>query len=209
MAMLADIGQWTSVLRDVLLGAAAAATATFAYLGLSSWRKELKGKSEYQLAKDVLKAIYKVREAFKIVRNPAVYSYEYPDDMINPHGHLKREYEYEGVAHVYQKRWEKMAEAFQEIEDLHLDAQVEWGPEYQDVIRKLRRCRVDLQIAIQTMLERKKDPRVGEATGTDESAEERSVLYNMGEASKHDKFTPEIAEAIDEFEKWLRPKIKR
>ena len=207
--MLADVGQWTSVLRDVLLGAFAATTAFFAYLGLSTWRRELKGKSEYQLAKDVLKAVYKVREAFKVVRNPAIFSYEYPDDIINHHGHLKRESEYEGTAHVYQERWKKMAEAFQELEDLHLDAQVEWGPEYQDVIRKLRGCRVDLLIAIQTMLERKKDPRVGEPTKPEKLEEERSVLYNLGEGSKYGKFTPEIAEAIGEFEKWLRPKIKR
>lgn len=207
--MLSDVGQWTSVLRDVLLGAAAAATAFFAYLGLSTWRRELKGKSEYQLAKDVLKAVYKVREAFKFVRNLLIYSYEYPDDMKDPHGHLKREYEYEGTAHVYQERWKKVAEAFQELEDLHLDAQVEWGPEYQDVIRKLRSCLVDLQIAIQTMLERKKDPRMGELTDAEKLEEERSVLYNLGGGSKHDKFTPEIAEAIGEFEKWLRPKIKR
>ena len=180
--MLADVGQWTSVLRDVLLGAAAAATAFFAYLGLSTWRRELKGKSEYQLAKDVLKAVYKVREAFKFVRNLLIYSYEYPDDMKDPHGHLKREYEYEGTAHVYQERWKKVAEAFQELEDLHLDAQVEWGPEYQDVIRKLRSCLVDLQIAIQTMLERKKDPRMGELTDAEKLEEEPSVLTTWARA---------------------------
>ena len=43
----------------------------------------------------------------------------------------------------------------------------------------------------------------------EEKAEERSVLYHIGEDSKHDKFTPEINEAIQEFENWLRPHIKK
>jgi len=45
--------------KDIIVAGSAASAAFFAYLGLSTWRKELKGKSEYQLAKDVLKSVYK------------------------------------------------------------------------------------------------------------------------------------------------------
>jgi hypothetical protein len=177
-------------------------------LGLSAWREELKGKSEYQLAKDVLKSVYKVREAFKLVRNPMIYQYEYPEGMRDHHGHLKHEHDYEGTAHVYEKRWDKLAEAFGELEEHHLAAQVEWGPEFQEVIVKLRSCRVELLIAIQQMLERKKNPRETAMTKPEERAEERSVLYNLGGDSMHDKFTPQIEEAINAFEQWLRPHIR-
>jgi len=176
-------------------------------LGLSTWRKELKGKSEYELAKRVLKSVYKVREAFKHVRSPAIYQYEYPEGMRNHHGHLKPEHNYEGTAYVYEKRWEKMHEAFKELEEAHLEAQVEWGPEHQDVIVKLRQRRSELLIAIQQMLERKKDPH-SEPRKSEEIAEERSVLEHFGKNSKHDKFTPQIDEAVAEFEKWLRPHVR-
>lgn len=199
---------WISTAKDILLGLSAAAAALFAYLGLSAWKRELKGKSEYQLAKDVLKSVYRVREAFKHARNPAIYQYEYPEDMTDHFGHLKREHRYEGTAHVYEKRWEIMAKAFQDLEEYHLDAQVEWGSEFQNKIVKLRTCRVNLMIAIQQNLERIKNPSTAALSPAEQRAEERSVLYNLGPDSNQDKFTLEIEEAINEFEKWLRPYVK-
>lgn len=206
---ISELSPWIAAAKDSLLGLSAVTAAIFAYLGLSAWKKELKGKAEYQLAKDVLKSVYKVREAFKHVRNPAIYKYEYPENMTDYHGHLKKEHNYEGTAYVYENRWKKMAEAFTELEEHHLNAQVEWGAEFQDVIIKLRSCRVELQIAIQQMLERKKDPEFNRMTTREQRAEERSVLYYGGDDSEYDKFTPEINQAIDKFEKWLRPHINK
>lgn len=205
---IAQLGEWISAAKDVLVGLPAVSAAVFAYLGLSAWRKELKGKAEYHLAKEVLKSVYRVREAFKHVRQAAIYQYEYPEDMADHHGHLKQEHDYEGTAHVNEKRWNVMVEAFQELEEHHLAAQVEWGPDFQDVIVKLRSCRVELMIAIQKMLERKKNPRDAQSNTPEERAEERSVLYYLGSDSEHDKFTPEIDQAVSDFEQWLRPHIK-
>ncbi len=201
--------EFVTAFKDILVGLSALSAAVFAYLGLTTWRKELKGKSEYQLAKEVLKSVYMVREAFKHVRNPGIFQYEYPEEMLDNTGYLKQGYEYEGTAHVYKKRWEIMAEAFHELEEHHLEAQVEWGAKFQDVITKLRSCKVDLQIAIQQMLEQKKNPREIEPISIEERTQERSVLYFHGSDSKYEKFTPQIDEAINEFEKWLRPHIKR
>jgi hypothetical protein len=205
---IAEVATWISAGKDLLLGLSALAAAIFAYLGVSAWKKELKGKAEYQLAKNVLKAVYRVREAFKHVRNPAIYQYEYPDEMRDHHGQLKREKNYEGTAHVYEKRWEKMAEAFGALEELHLDAQVEWGAEFQNKIVKLRSCRIELMIAMQKMLEQKKYPTPSPVTPREQKAEEFSILYHIGEDSKHDRFTPKINGAIKEFEVWLRPYVK-
>jgi hypothetical protein len=204
----AEIGGWVTIVKDVLLGLSAVSAAVFAYLGLDAWRKELKGKAEYELAKNVLKSAYRVRESFKHVRHPAIFQYEYPPDMTDHIGHLKPEHDYEGTAHVYETRWKKMDEAFRELEEHHLAAQVEWGAEFQDVIKKLRSCRADLLVTIQQFLERKKNPHGASRSTAEERAEERSVLYHLGSDSKHDKFTPEIDAAVDEFEKWLRPHIR-
>ena len=59
------------------------------------------------------------------------------------------------------------------------------------------------------MLDRKKNPYNTAPRKAEEIAEERSVLYHIGEESKHDKFTPQINEAVDKFEQWLRPHITR
>ena len=71
-----NASEYISAIKDVLIGLSALFAAIFAYMGLTTWRKELKGKSEYQIAKDVLKSVYRVRDAFKQVRHPAIYQYE-------------------------------------------------------------------------------------------------------------------------------------
>ncbi|MGD0653640.1 MAG: hypothetical protein ABSA16_04795 [Thermoguttaceae bacterium] len=66
------IPEYITLAKDIILAISALAAAFIAWRGLATWRKELKGKSEYEIAKQVLKAVYKVREAFKIARNSGV-----------------------------------------------------------------------------------------------------------------------------------------
>ncbi len=198
-----------SEIKDIAVGLSAVYAAFFAYKGINTWREELKGKSEYQLAKDTLRAVYKVREAFKYVRGPIIYAYEYPEEMTSPSGHLKPECRYEGTAYVYDNRWKRLHEAFLELEEYHLEAMVEWGSAHQDTIVPLRECRVKVQMAIQHLLSRYKDPDEPDWMSIDERKEQQGVLYYGGEKSKFDSFTPEINLAVMRFEDWLRPHISR
>jgi len=201
--------EWIPVVKDIVVAISAGGAAVIAYKGLGTWQRELKGRSEYQLAKDVIRSVYKVREAFKHVRNPVIMGYEYPKDMTTHSGHLKDELRYEGTAYVYETRWKKMDEAFSELEEKNLEALVEWGSDYQDTIVALRRCRGELLMAIQDMLARYKNPHEENWKNREQQTEERSVLYHIGEDSIHDKFTPDINTAIMLFEEWLRPHVSR
>ncbi len=203
-----EVNSWTSAGKDILVGASAVATTFFAYSGVTAWKKELKGKAEYQLAKDVLKSVYRVREAFKHVRNPAIFQYEYPEDMAEPSGHLKQEHKYEGTAHVYENRWKEMTKAFAELEEHHLEAQVEWGAKFQDVIVDLRSCRADLLVVIQMMLQQTKNPRLFPYNASNEKKKD-TVLYYYIDSDTENEFTLKIEQAMDKFEVWLRPHIEQ
>lgn len=202
---IAEITEWISAAEEAIIGLSAVLATIFAYVGLNTWRKELKGKAEYQLAKDVLKSVYKVREAFKYVRHPAIFAYEYPEEKRDYSG--MREGDYENIDYVYKKRWEKMTEAFEELEERHLEAQVEWGSKFQNVIVKLRTCRAELLVEIRRMLDEKKNPQRDKKPMEKEKA--RSILYENPGNSESDKFTPQIDAAVKEFEVWLRPYIKK
>lgn len=180
--------------------------AALAFVGLRTWRLQLKGTAEYTLAKEVLKSVYRVREAFKHVRNPAIFSYEYPESMRQPSGHLKDECRAEGTAHVYEERFKVLNEAFRTLEDRTLDAQVEWGSDYAKIIVPLRKCRAELLVALQNHVEVMKPGHERRRTTVDERREARSVMYYLGEdQAELDSFTPEINSAITQFEQRLRP----
>jgi hypothetical protein len=56
---LVNIGTWVTAGKDILVGLSAVVAAFFAYRGLSAWRKELKGKSEYKDKIRLLISLYK------------------------------------------------------------------------------------------------------------------------------------------------------
>lgn len=202
---------WTLLANssNQIVAIAAALTALFAYLGLRTWRHELKGRSEYERAKLLLKAVYKVRDSFYHVRHIAIYQFEYPEEMRDYHGHLKEEHNYEGTAHVYETRWKVLSDAFRQLEEQNLEAQVEWGDEFIDIIIPLRECRTDLEIALQQFLEAKKTSKEEEGISTEEWKDIRSKIYFYGKDSKHETFQPKIDAAIKKFEDRLRPIIKK
>jgi hypothetical protein len=194
---------WTeiiSIIKDVVVALAAVFAAFVAFSGLRAWRRELKGKSEFTRAKEVLKAVYRVRYAFWDVRNPAIWQYEYPKDMCDSDGRLKKENSYEGRLQVYEKRWKNLENAFNQLKEQHLDAEVEWGHDFQDVIEPLLKCQGELMVAIQQYLEPHSD-----RTVPDENQSKWSEIVHR---SRNDKFTQQIDAAIQEFEKRLRPLIK-
>jgi hypothetical protein len=60
------------LLSNTLQTLATVAAVTVGYMGLSTWKKQLKGKTEYQLARRCLIGIYKLRDAINEVRHPLI-----------------------------------------------------------------------------------------------------------------------------------------
>lgn len=195
-------------ISDQLASLVALIAAALAYAGLQTWRLQLKGTSEYTLAKEVLKAAYRVREGFKHVRNPAIFGYEYPESTREENGYLKDACRAEATAHVYQERFKVLNESFQLLEDHTLDAQVEWGIKFSTLIMPLRKLRAELLVSLQDYVHGMKPGASMRRTSLDDRREERSVMYYLGEnQSEFDKFTPEINRAIEAYEYELRPII--
>ena len=208
MSEITEIAEYTKVIQNVVVSVCALSTATIALIGYNKWKKELKGKSEYEKAKEVLKAVFKVKRGFSIVRNPMMFSYEYPEEIRDSPGHPQGNDRYEAISHAYENRWKHLNDAFQELEDLNLDAIVEWGSEFGEVIVPLRKCKGELLVCVQRHLRSLKEPERS-ISKREEEDEERSVLYEVGSDSEHDSFTPQIDEAISGIEKKLRKHIEK
>lgn len=127
--------------------------ALVAILGLffgQSWldtsRKKMKGKLDYDIARQYLKNALQLRDAIKIVRNPSISSGEI-QDALQKNGFSVDDYsDKEKVDRsVYSLRWDKVQEAWTKFEEILLDAEVSFGDEAIDtqkgldeLIRKLR-----------------------------------------------------------------------
>jgi hypothetical protein len=60
---------WNS-LSEIVTGISAIVVAITAVCGLQTWKKQIKGETEYDLARRMLISVYEVREAISEFRNP-------------------------------------------------------------------------------------------------------------------------------------------
>lgn len=120
--------EWVSLIKDVILTAASLIAGYVGLKGLGTWRRQLTGNTEYELAKKLLRSVYELREAITSVRHPFM---QYPRAPDMPEEELKklsrREAEWRAMAQAYQKRWEVIPKAKLALDTALLEAEVVWG----------------------------------------------------------------------------------
>ncbi len=139
--------------RDILIGAAAIVTAIVAICGLKSWSRELKGKAEFEIARSLIRATYKLREALRSSRSPFTSAGEFPENYSLKDRTPKKEAE--AWAFVFKKRWEPVSTALQEFEAQALEAEALWGTKIKRKTDELRQCATELQVSMQAMIDDK------------------------------------------------------
>lgn len=182
------------LILEVINTVAICTGAIMAIIGINAWKKQLKGSTEYELARRYLKAAYKIREAIKYVRNPFITI----DEMANAF----KESGVEGVDYsdnrktnraVYSLRWKKVMEARTDLDVELLEAEVIWGKESVSITSEFNSQINKLYVSLKMFLEeRTMNP-------------DREIIYDMGE---QDAFNPEVNKAIEKIENFLKPHLK-
>lgn len=207
---LQELQAYVSLAKDIITGLAALTAAIVAVVGLRAWKNQLKGKTEYELAQRLLRAVYKVREAIHIVRNPFMSAGEISQAMkeenIEGNPLLDPSVNARSQGATYQKRWNKIREALADLELNTLEAEALWGHEVSEKLKPLRKCVSTLSANIQMYLRRLEKPPREDKAETLEKIDQ--VIYGFSEDSDTNPFTAEIVKAVSEIEDYLRPRLK-
>lgn len=196
-----SIPEIVSLSKDCAVGLAAITAIFVGLKGLAAWRRELRGKSEIDLATDLLKSVYRVELALASVRDPVGYDHERPKHLREKLT-LTADERNEANQFKFETRWKQVDEATRSLFDRYLDARVMWGAEFAETFEPLRRCVNKLQWEISTYIY----PELGgEKPGSEGWKKMRQIIF--GHANRGTEFDLEIADAIDEFEKRLLPII--
>ena len=122
--------QYISIAKDMVLIAAAVIGSCVAIIGLNTWQKQLKGKSEHDLSRRLLVSLFKYRDAINGVRHPAMWAHEQPSP---PEGEAKNmsqeQIRYYGTSKAYQARWDKVQKVKSDLYADLLEAEALWGDE--------------------------------------------------------------------------------
>ncbi len=136
---------YISITRDLLTSVAAITAAIVAVLGLHVWKKQLKGKVEYELARRVLREAFNVRDAIRYVRNP-----------FQMGGEIDRAVKEAGIdldprSSEFRAKSEApfiKAVGMSKLEVELLEAEVSWGDEILNRVKRLRQCIATLNTKI-------------------------------------------------------------
>lgn len=197
-----------TAIKDVCLSMAAIVTATVAIYGLKSWKKELNGKANFEVARGLIRATYKLRDEISYSRNPFTSAHEFPKGY-DP---LQKtpEKEAEAWSYVFTNRWKPIAEAVQEFDTQTLEAEALWGSDIKNKAFELRRCANTLRAAMEEMVS-------NEASGnrhfkSDEEFGKKikaEVSAGWGRSEDKNELSERIDNSIKQIEKEVRPHLSR
>ena len=177
---------------DLLTAIAALSGAMVAIYGVVQWKRQLKGKTDYEVARRYLKASLKLRDAIQSVRNPFVPLAEINSSLkeagLDPEIDDNRK---TNLA-VYNVRWKKVIGAWTDLELELLEAEVSWGKGAVDAQKPLDGCVRKLKASIDMHLQRYS------------KRGEEELIYNSG---PDDSFSIEVNNAIDGIKSYLKPHL--
>ncbi len=179
---------WVS-LKEIAYFGIALAGVIAAFQGLSAWKKQLRGRAEYDAARKLYKAILQLRDAISFVRKPFIpqsetikavnqFKKENPEATINEN------------AAVYQLRWNKIIEAISAVQLESLEAEVLWGDEVGKIIKPLNQCVGKLNSHLAMFL----NPQLYGSSTRDFN----SIIYEVVSDTEKDEFTIEIEHEVQQ-----------
>lgn len=187
-----SIEAW-SALGAVLSGAAGCVAIVVAIIGLSTWRRQLKGTAEYDLTRRLMFTVYKLRDALEGVRDPFLSVAEGRDGPADA--------PWEVVA--YDKRWSKVREALIELDVVSLECEVIWGNAVRELKTEIIGNVRTLSAAVTAYARIKLDKRSRrELTDLQEV-----TLYRVDEAD--DKYSESLRKSVSDYENFVKPHLKR
>jgi hypothetical protein len=199
-----------TLLKDIVLSGAAVTGAVVAVKGLGTWRRQLKGHSEYELSRRILVTVFKYRDAINGVRHPVIWAYEMPSPPEDEAKNMSQdEIRFYGTSKAYQARWDKVhAERTTLYADL-LEAEALWGIDLKELFKKIFDLEHELFTRIRHYIELI-NPSANEASKEairkiDEKG--RDIIYdNMSD--EPDEYKDDFITAIERIEQYLKPKLR-
>jgi hypothetical protein len=191
--------------KDWLLIASAISGAVVAWVGLGVWRTQLRGTTEYDLARRFLLAAYKLRDEFVRFRNPVMSADEMAIALT----------EFDVTAEVdsqeasragYTGRWNRIADASRDFSVEALEAEVLWKEPARDSANKLQACARRLNAALATHEEFIWKGE-GVDLGLDVVKKVRRDLFQLGSDPTEDDFLSEVASAMVDIEAVIKPHL--
>jgi len=184
MEMVKDIIEYGAKLIPI-------AGLVIAWLGLDTWRRQIKGTDKYKVASELLTAVYKLREGIGVFRSPFV-EFQPTDDKTSS----KEMNEFYGYLETMDRRWKEVSEPLTQLSLLSLKAEVHLSKDTKDKVDVLFKLVRELQVTYEQYIT-VKNPESGFTEPNDFGPEERKILWAKPTG---DDFKKRLLDCIEQIE---------
>ncbi|HHF2855335.1 TPA: hypothetical protein ACPJZ8_004584 [Vibrio diabolicus] len=167
--------------------------------GLFTWRRQLRGTSEYELAKKAVFKTYKVQQALQAVRNPMLY-------LSKEEVEVGRRLEEE--QRIYNERMTLLYEKWAELQTIRLETKAIWSDSAHNCFNEIQQRIGDLRGAIWLHFWMKgayAGPGATVDNNPERVIENDKVVYFV---SDDDEFSQKIFKSVEKVELFFGPKIR-
>lgn len=194
--------------KDFVVATSAGVAATCAVVGLKAWRKELRGKAEYEAARAFLRSTYKLREAVRLVRNPFIDASEFPENYRGVLGGQTAEDEAAAYSYVYSTRWNQIGSSISDFDAAALEAEVVLGAKLRTAGQCLRKHLGVLHASIRQYVENKASDGENARSDPDHQTRIEAIIWE-GVPGRTNKFTDDFDRALEAIEEFLAPHLRQ
>ena len=192
---------WIPVAKDIATSMAAIGGIAIAGLGLKTWSRQLRGHTEYELARRLLRAAYGVRDEIPRVRAPFMSVAEMNAAVEAAGAELEDPTDPMRYAYGVHARLRELQKAVTNLDVEVLEAEVLWGEGIRAACGELRRLCLHLSIDAEEHVRERLRPR---DDGTDDYVTRMQRVF----ATSEDPFGASVKAAVQAIEDQVRPKLK-
>ncbi|EMY6467095.1 hypothetical protein ABCL20_004572 [Vibrio alginolyticus] len=167
--------------------------------GLFTWRRQLRGTSEYELAKKAVFKTYEVQQTLQAVRNPMLY-------LSKEEVEVGRRLEEE--QRIYNERMTLLYEKWAELQTIRLETKAIWSDSAHNCFNEIQQRIGDLRGAIWLHFWMKgayAGPGATVDNNPERVIENDKVVYFV---SDDDEFSQKIFKSVEKVELFFGPKIR-
>lgn len=188
-----------AITKDVFAIIGTVSAILIGVIGLNTWRRQLKGTSEYEVAKKAILLTYEVEQAIQGVRNPMLHL---PKDEVEAGRQLAAEQK------IYSDRFATLENKWAELQTIKLESKVIWDISAADSFNGLRDIIGKLRGGIWLHFWMK-GAYAGPGATVDNSAKRKiendKVVYYT---SEDDEFSLKIKHAVEHVENFFKDKVR-
>lgn len=187
-----------------------AVAAYFGRQGLATWRNQIKGAGDHELARRTLIELYRYRDAVDQVRSPVIWTSEtIPDDHENPHldPNIER---FNETRRAYTRRLREVRNVRAPLSVALLEIEAVWGGKFKELLKPIFDLQNELEMYIRVFLNTQ-NPQLSDdyrASYDKILSKKRDVLYSDTD-DEVDFFRSEFNSALFVIEKYLKSKLIR